>query len=738
MKYDPSRDYYHILQVIPTADPRVIAFTYKALQSLFHPDMRGGSTEKSQLLNEAFEVLGDATRRAEYDHARKEYIALHGPPDPDAIRNMPRATAATSPPPPREPRPTPITFADLARADLIEKEVILEGMIASVDPTVYNCPSCVAFWDKDDEGIPFELRYFFQPRDEVYISAATGRGNALERAAKVLTVLFHHDHPFRARELRVVESVTVRRLVLSTRPIGVFVDGDGAGHQSVEVYLIGSSRVSPGDDLRVRGFVKRHPATNATTILATSAERLTPRIEQFKITTPMRAGFEMWAKSGYWAVVDQVKQSITHVVGRDALTVLALLTLHSPTKFTTKSLVVDRGWLEIGVLGDAGQAKSATARRILQAIGLGTYAVASTATRTGLCYTYTDGNKSIRWGLLPANDRGLVVLDEVQEMDERLREQLNSVRSEGVVDTSGILPGRVFARTRIMWIFNPPGGKAMDVYSQPAEALAELFNPTFIRRLDLVIGVQAHDDPAQVVRSRREAQLTKSASTAPTWLTPALLRDHVLWVWSRKPDQVVFDDAAEAAVFDHAEELAGVYGHARAIPLCNAADLPEKLARLAASMAALRHSANRDHETIVVKASHVVEAAIWVKVLYRTGNGLDLERFAARERGHAAMTDEELSSLVRWVSSNIEGERVKRPGAKAKSTTRALLRYLFDHEEANAAALAEVAGLSATGLRKKMKEYVDRELVERVRPGTYQRTRRLRRLLEELRAQALA
>lgn len=66
------KDYYEILQVSPNAEPEVIASAYRRLARKYHPDAYAGpdATERMRELNEAYEVLSDPARRAEYDRAR--------------------------------------------------------------------------------------------------------------------------------------------------------------------------------------------------------------------------------------------------------------------------------------------------------------------------------------------------------------------------------------------------------------------------------------------------------------------------------------------------------------------------------------------------------------------------------------------------------------------------------------------------------------------------------------------
>lgn len=59
-------DYYDVLEVSPRARQSVIDKAYRALMREDHPD-QGGDARKAQLLNEAYEVLGDAAKRREYD-----------------------------------------------------------------------------------------------------------------------------------------------------------------------------------------------------------------------------------------------------------------------------------------------------------------------------------------------------------------------------------------------------------------------------------------------------------------------------------------------------------------------------------------------------------------------------------------------------------------------------------------------------------------------------------------------
>jgi len=65
-----KRDYYEILIVVRSASQEEIAKAYRKLALKYHPDANQGDTDavhKFKEASEAYEVLGDAQKRARYD-----------------------------------------------------------------------------------------------------------------------------------------------------------------------------------------------------------------------------------------------------------------------------------------------------------------------------------------------------------------------------------------------------------------------------------------------------------------------------------------------------------------------------------------------------------------------------------------------------------------------------------------------------------------------------------------------
>jgi DnaJ-class molecular chaperone len=72
-------DYYAALGVPKTATADEIKRAFRKLASQHHPD-KGGDTQKFQTIQEAYAIIGDEQKRAEYDNPRPQFSGFHGHP----------------------------------------------------------------------------------------------------------------------------------------------------------------------------------------------------------------------------------------------------------------------------------------------------------------------------------------------------------------------------------------------------------------------------------------------------------------------------------------------------------------------------------------------------------------------------------------------------------------------------------------------------------------------------------
>jgi curved DNA-binding protein CbpA len=123
-----SRDYYEILHVSRDAPLQIIRGSYRMLmqQLRHHPDL-GGDAAKAALINEAYAVLTNPERRAEYD-ARLDLLAQVSRGGPEELVN-------------RDPAAEPVRALDPFRECVFCEVPHDHGKFAEVDVDCRNCGS---------------------------------------------------------------------------------------------------------------------------------------------------------------------------------------------------------------------------------------------------------------------------------------------------------------------------------------------------------------------------------------------------------------------------------------------------------------------------------------------------------------------------------------------------------------------------------------------------------------------
>jgi len=101
-------DLYAILNVTPGSDSVVIRAAYKALMLKYHPDTNPSkdATDKAAIINRAFSILSDPTKRAAYDASRSRQSTRRASGQRGEHKAPPSQSSSTKAPPAPPPRPS--------------------------------------------------------------------------------------------------------------------------------------------------------------------------------------------------------------------------------------------------------------------------------------------------------------------------------------------------------------------------------------------------------------------------------------------------------------------------------------------------------------------------------------------------------------------------------------------------------------------------------------------------------
>lgn len=300
---------------------------------------------------------------------------------------------------------------------------------------------------------------------------------------------------------------------------------------------------------------------------------------------------------------------VTGIVGRNDLLIASDLTFHSALSFDFAGKRLQRGWIELCVLGDTRTGKTETVSSLINYYNLGKLVLGENATIAGLIGGLQQIGKRwvLTWGELPLNDGGLVAIDEMSGLTQDDISLFSGVRSSGIAELTKINKERTNSRVRLIWISNPRN-RTLESHMYGVTALRELFGkPEDISRIDLVVTAAHNDVPLDVINMPRRHQ------SQSKFYKSSACRQLIAWAWGLKPEQIHFSDDAMDLIYHEATRMGGIYSSQ--IPLVEGADQRIKIARVAVA-AAIRTYNTDVHGHVAVEPEHVEFAANFMDYLY--------------------------------------------------------------------------------------------------------------------------
>jgi len=375
---------------------------------------------------------------------------------------------------------------------------------------------------------------------------------------------------------------------------------------------------------------------------------------------------------------------------------------------------VTRGWGELLIIGDSGQAKTTLVERLMRHYRLGELHSGESSKRTGLVYNIQQNNKRwfLVWGAFPLNDGGLVTLDELSGLSEDDFAQMSDVRSSGLAKATGVITAETTSRTRAIYISNPRNGRQLNSETYGVNAVLKLMGKAEdVRRLDIALSVASGDvDPALVNKS------LKDLPTIPHVYTSDACNARVLWAWSRRPENIKITDEATQRILEKATEMGIAYSSK--VPIVEAADQRIKIARLAIATAACVFSSDESGENIIVKPEHVDFVVDFMNSLY-CAKSFGYDKLSEQERAASDSSDDNLAKL-RMMFLTLPMVDVNE-----------MAKTLYQLPYFSRATLEDYTGLSKDDLKMLLKFMTTQHLVEKSR-GDYRRLPLGTQLFEDL------
>lgn len=310
-------------------------------------------------------------------------------------------------------------------------------------------------------------------------------------------------------------------------------------------------------------------------------------------------------------IANDMASNVTHIYGREILHVAYDLIWHSVLAFKIGDVHIPKGWLEMGVIGDTRTGKSEIGHRLVQHYRSGVLQSCEGMSFPGLVggVQQIDGRWHMTWGVVPMNDRRLVVLDEVSGLKEKdVIEQMSSVRSSGVAQITKIASEETSARTRLVWIMNPGDGSV--IKDNPLGGMGAIRtvvpNAEDIARFDFIITTAKGDvSPALINSGFSEYHEPEYTSEECETL--------VKWVWSLTRNDIIISDRAAKAAVKAALDLGSRY--VSDPPLIQSENVRFKILRIAAALAARTFSVNSKNK-LVVNTEHIRDAVRFLDMVY--------------------------------------------------------------------------------------------------------------------------
>lgn len=444
-----------------------------------------------------------------------------------------------------------------------------------------------------------------------------------------------------------IEEVQNVERIFITQSTGRFRDKNTSTHVA---YYIGYG-LDSNYNYEFSGCPTIDPQTQSATVVFDKAKKLKTDIETFVLTKHIHEQLQQFQVSSDSPehIFDKLNKlyevyahNITQIYHRFDLHLAIDLAFHTAIAFKFSNEYVHKGWADILVIGDGRTGKGFVAERLAQYYNVGEVASADNCTLSGLVAGLEQhkGHWAVKWGRVPLNDLGLLILDEASGLEDDW-EKLSRIRSEGIASVDKIIKQVANARTRLIALTNPNKRK-ISQFSYGIQSIHEVIKaPEDVARFDyaLVVGdEEVSTDEINKIRSSLPEIHTKEAD-----------QNLILWVWSRQTDEIEFTQKAVETIYELAKKIGKMY--VSDIPLIQGANVRIKLAKIAVAFAGRCYSNKEEGKILLVDEVHVNCAFIFMNLIYKKPVSGYFTMSQLSKSMQSAYSDDEIKAIESYIGS---------------------------------------------------------------------------------------
>ena len=612
-----------------------------------------------------------------------------------------------------------VHLAESSEASLYGKRVRVPVMVSGKDNTPYLCPKVIKISCGD--AADGETKKCANCALALYAgeikSTLTSVNKDLMKLIKctdkqqnaVILEMFNINPRCDKAIVEVEEYMNIEELRLIPKAEANF--GFSKGHEYVvrTGYYIGNN-LATNKRYTMIGYVYPDPLSQYATSIFDKAYPEKDLISSFELNDEVISYLKLFQQAPGETIKDKLniihydlERNVTYIWERRNVAIAVDLIYHTVLNFYFQEQYVKRGWGELLIIGDSGQAKTTVVERLMHHYRLGELHSGESSRRTGLVYNMQQNNKRwfLVWGAFPLNDGGLITIDELSGLSEEDLAIMSDVRSSGIAKATGVITSETTSRTRAIYISNPRNGRQLNSETYGVNAVFKLFGKAEdVRRLDLAVSVASGDlDPSLVNKA------LKDLPKVPHVYTSDACNARVLWAWSRRPENVIITEEATQHILDKATEMGAFY--TSQVPLVEAADQRIKIARLAISTACCVVSTDDSFENVIVKPEHVDFVVDFMNEVYRA-KSFSYDKLSEQAQATSDTSDNNISKLrVSFLALSL-------------MDVNEMAEILYQLPYFSRATLEDYTGLVKDDLKMLLKFLTTQHLVEKSR-GDYRR-----------------